>query len=384
MAENLGIINLFQILEVAICTNRLQKCKMQSLTDAFYHHILQPVMFAMPPEMAHKATLLGLRAGLGGGFGVLSDARLSQEIWGLRFPNPIGLAAGFDKHGEAILPLFNLGFGAVELGSVTPLPQAGNPKPRVFRDLASHAVINRYGFPSVGLDAFSARVRAVRGQALMPGILGINLGKNKDQADPIADYLAGMRATHKIADYWVINVSSPNTPGLRDLQQRAILSELLTATQALQTALAPQIPLLLKISPDLSDEHLADLTDVALAKNLQGMIVSNTTLARPGGISPDVAGQVGGLSGRPLMNPSTRVLREVYLATQGKIPLIGAGGIDNAVTAYAKIRSGASLIQLYTGMIYEGPGLIPAIFDGLLSLLKRDGFNSIKDAIGQQ
>jgi dihydroorotate dehydrogenase len=217
----------------------------------------------------------------------------------------------------------------------------------------------------------------------MPGILGINLGKNKDQTDAIADYLAGMRATHKIADYWVINISSPNTPGIRDLQKRAALTELLTATQALQHALAPQVPLLLKIAPDLTDEELADIAAVALAQNLQGMIISNTSFSRPPGLSPDFASETGGLSGRPIMNMSTRVLREMRRATEGKVVLVGLGGVDSAETAYAKIRSGASLVQLYTGMVYAGPGLIPDMFHGLLRLLARDGFNSIQDAIGQ-
>jgi dihydroorotate dehydrogenase len=359
------------------------QCKNFGMRNLWYQQVVQPLLFTMPPELAHNVTLAALRAGLAGGDGVLSDPRLSQEIWGMQFPNPIGLAAGFDKQGEAILPLFNLGFGAIELGSITPLPQPGNPKPRVFRDIASGAVINRYGFPSVGIEKFTARVRRLRSATPLPGVLGINLGKNKSQTDPITDYLAGMRATHKLADYWVVNVSSPNTPGLRDLQQRAALTELLTATQALQQALAPQVPLLLKVAPDLTDEALADVAAVALAQNLQGMIIGNTTLSRPAGISADFAKQTGGLSGRPLMNLSTRVLREMRLATQGKVVLIGVGGIDSAEAAYAKIRSGASLVQLYSGMVYAGPGLIPRLFHGLLELLARDGFATIQQAIGQ-
>lgn len=326
---------------------------------------------------------MATRLGLAGGEGVLTDPRLRQDLWGLTFPNPIGLAAGFDKHAECIVPLFNMGFGAVELGSVTPEPQPGNDRPRVFRDIAAGAVINRYGFPSVGVNEFTRRVRRVRGMSPLPGILGINLGKNKNQEDPIADYLSGMRATHKIADYWVINVSSPNTPGLRNLQQRDVLNELLTAAQNLQQEIAPHVPLLLKIAPDLTDEILADIVSVAMARNLQGLIVSNTTVTRPAGIDAEFAQQAGGLSGKPLMNLSTRMLREVRRATQGSIPLIGAGGVDSAETAYAKIRAGASLVQLYTGLVYAGPGLIPQLFQGLLELMARDGFGHISEAVGQ-
>lgn len=348
-----------------------------------YEQIIQPLLFAMPAELAHRVTLLALQAGLADGEGVISDPRLSQEIWGLKFPNPIGLAAGFDKNAKAIFPIFNLGFGMVELGTVTPLPQPGNPKPRVFRDIASGAVINRYGFPSAGVEEFAARVRRIRAQAPLPGILGINLGKNKDQTDVIADYLAGMRATHKIADYWVINISSPNTPGLRDLQKKEALTELLAATQALQRALAPHVPLLLKISPDLTDEALADIATTSLAQNLQGMIISNTTTSRPPGISADFAAEAGGLSGKPLMNASTRVLREMRRATGGNVVLVGAGGVNSAETAYAKIRAGASLVQLYTGLVYGGPGLISTMVYGLLDLLARDGFPTLQDAIGK-
>lgn len=353
------------------------------MKDFLFRQFIQPVLFAMPPEAAHQATIIATRLGLAGGEGVLTDPRLRQDLWGLTFPNPIGLAAGFDKHAECILPLFNMGFGAIELGSVTPLAQPGNDKPRVFRDIAAGAVINRYGFPSVGAEEFAKRVRRIRGLTPLPGILGINLGKNKNQDDPIADYLSGMRATHKVADYWVINVSSPNTPGLRDLQQRETLNELLTAAQNLQKEIAPHVPLLLKIAPDLTDEALADIVSVAMARNLQGMIVSNTTLSRPPGIDGIFAQEKGGLSGKPLMNLSTRMLREVRRATNGSIPLIGTGGIDSAETAYAKIRAGASLVQLYTGLVYAGPGLIPQLFQGLLDLMARDGFGHIREAVGQ-
>jgi dihydroorotate dehydrogenase len=348
-----------------------------------FQQIVQPALFAMPPEMAHNATIVALRMGLAGGPGVLSDPRLRQELWGLNFHNPIGLAAGFDKHAECILPLFRLGFGAVELGSVTPQPQPGNVRPRVFRDIAAGAVINRYGFPSVGLEKFVRRAQHDRSFTRLPGVLGINLGKNKNQADPIADYLTGMRATHNIADYWVINVSSPNTPGLRDLQQKSTLTELLAAAQTLRAEIAPHVPLLLKIAPDLTDEALTDIVSVIITQNLSGLIVSNTTITRGGGIDAAFAAQAGGLSGRPLLNLSTRMLREIRIATQGKIPLIGVGGIDSAEAAYAKIRAGASLLQLYTGLVYAGPDLIPQLFQGLLNLMTRDGFHHISEAIGQ-
>jgi len=354
------------------------------MQNFLFQQALQPLLFALPAETAHLTTLAALRAGLAGGPGVLHDPRLEQEFWGLKFHNPIGMAAGFDKHAEAVRPLFKLGFGAVELGSVTPLAQSGNPRPRVFRDIAAGAVINRYGFPSVGAETFTARVKALRAAGPLPGVLGINLGKNKLQEDPIADYLSGMRATADIADYWVINISSPNTPGLRDLQHRAALTDLLAAAQNLRAEIAPQIPLLLKIAPDLTDEGMADIVSVATAQHISGLIISNTTLSRPGGLDADFAAQTGGLSGKPLLNLSTRILREVWRATNGAIPLIGVGGIDSAEAAYAKIRAGASLIQLYTGMIYAGPGLIPALFKGLLDLLARDGFSHIREAVGQR
>ena len=353
------------------------------MQNFFFQQLIQPALFALPPEIAHQATILALRMGLGGGEGVLRDPRLAQDIWGLHFPNPIGLAAGFDKHGECVMPLFNIGFGAVELGSVTPLPQPGNPAPRVFRDIASHAVINRYGFPSVGLEKFTQRVRRLRALTPMPGMVGINLGKNKDQTDPVSDYTAGLRATHKIADYWVINISSPNTPGLRDLQAASALGELLGACQKVRAEIAPHIPLLLKIAPDLSDEVLADILTETMRHNVSGLIISNTTLSRPAGIDAKFAKEMGGLSGRPLMDLSTRMLREVWRATHGQMPLIGTGGIDSAATAYAKIRAGASLVQLYTGLVYAGPGLIPTIFQGLLEYLARDGFGNIREAVGQ-
>lgn len=353
------------------------------MQDFLYRHIVQPTMFAFPPETAHGLTLTALRLGLAGGAGVITHPALAQDVWGLNFPNPLGMAAGFDKKGEATLPLFGLGFGAVEIGTVTPLPQPGNPKPRVFRDIAAAAIINRMGFPGTGLEKLVRRVRRLRALTPLPGILGINLGKNKDQADPVADYLTGMRATHKIADYWTINVSSPNTPGLRDLQQRGVLTELLAAAQNLRTALAPNIPLLLKISPDLTDGELADVVSVAMAQRISGMIITNTTLARPAGLDPTFAAEKGGLSGKPLMDISTRMLREVWRATGGTMPLIGVGGVDNAATAYAKIRAGANLVQVYTGLVYAGPGLIPPLLDGVVALLKRDGFTHLREAIGQ-
>jgi len=353
------------------------------MKNLLFQQIMQPMLFAMSAEAAHQATIAALRLGLAAGPGVLSDPRLEQELWGIKFSNPIGMAAGFDKHAEVVSPLFKLGFGAVELGSVTPQAQPGNPRPRVFRDIAAGAVINRYGFPSVGVEKFTERVTRLRAQGPLPGVLGINLGKNKSQDDPVADYLTGMRATAQIADYWIINVSSPNTPGLRDLQQRGALTELLAAAQQLRTEIASHVPLLLKIAPDLTDEALADIVNTSLTQNISGLIISNTTITRPGGLDPAFAAQAGGLSGRPLMNLSTRVLREVWRASGGNIPLIGAGGIDSAETAYAKIRAGASLVQLYTGMIYAGPGLIPALFTGLLDLLARDGFGHLRDAVGQ-
>jgi dihydroorotate dehydrogenase len=291
------------------------------------------------------------------------------------------LAAGFDKDAEAFASCLRLGFGFVEIGSVTPQPQPGNPKPRLFRLTADGAIINRMGFNSRGLAFAAARLAARDGAN---GIVGVNLGKNKDSADAATDFAAGTRALAPHADYLVINVSSPNTPGLRALQARAALAELIAAaigarSQA-ETGTPP--PLLLKIAPDLTEADKRDIAEVALESGIDGLVISNTTVARPDTLRSSHAGEAGGLSGRPLFGPSTQLLAEMYRLTGGRLPLIGVGGIASGDDAYAKIRAGASLVQLYTAMVYQGPGLVVRIRRELAARLAADGFACLADAVG--
>jgi len=338
-----------------------------------------PLLDRIDPEQAHRLAIAALKAGL-----IAADRRpdppiLAQTIFGMGFPNPIGLAAGFDKDGEVYRQTLNLGFGFVELGSVTPQPQRGNPRPRLFRLTADRAVINRMGFNNHGIDAMAARLaNRNTGQ----GIVGINLGKNKDQPDAAADYAAGARRLGPLADYMVINVSSPNTPGLRALQSREALTALIEAVLAVRADLARRPPLLLKIAPDLTDADRQDIAEVALTSRLDGLIISNTTIARPAGLDPRFAQEAGGLSGRPLLQPATEVLRDIYRRTRGALPIVGVGGVASAEDAYAKIRAGACLVQLYTALVFEGPGLVRRIKDGLALLLARDGFANVADAVG--
>ncbi len=305
---------------------------------------------------------------------------LAIRCLGLDFTNPVGLAAGFDKNARVPHAALRLGFGFMEFGTVTPRPQAGNPRPRVFRIPAQRAVINRLGFNNSGLDVVVARIEKLRaGNSITRGLIGGNVGRNKDATDVIADYVTGTARLSPLVDYLAVNVSSPNTPGLRDLQGRAALTDLLSAVQAAR--LRP-IPILVKIAPDLTDDDLADVIRAASDTGIAGIIVSNTTIQRPGGLPPSVAGQGGGLSGPPLFGLSTDMLRKAYRMTQGRIPLIGVGGIGGADDAYVKIRAGASLVQLYTALVYEGPGLVARIVDGLAARLRADGFGCLKDAIG--
>jgi dihydroorotate dehydrogenase len=327
-------------------------------------------------EDAHRASILALRAARPVLRAGADDPILATRLWGLDFPNPVGLAAGFDKHAEAPDALLGLGFGSVEIGSVTPRPQPGNPRPRVFRLPEDGAVINRYGFNSEGIDAVAARLagRARR------GVLGVNLGKNKETADAAEDYAAGAAALARFADYLVVNVSSPNTPGLRALQDRGVLDALIARVQSAMPASPP--PLLVKIAPDMAAEDLADIAAVARARRLDGIIVSNTTIARPPELRGAARGEAGGLSGRPLFVSSTAVLREMRRLTGGEIALVGVGGVAAGGDAYAKIRAGATLVQLYTALVYEGPGLVARIKRDLAALLRRDGFRSVAEAVG--
>lgn len=340
---------------------------------------VRPLLHALPPESAHSLTLAALRAGLGPRPARVSDERLAITVWGRQFDNPLGIAAGFDKNAQVMAPLLRAGFGFVEVGTLTPRPQPGNPRPRMFRLKEDRAVINRLGFNNGGADAAAARLAAFR--AAHPGALvGVNIGRNKDAADAAADYRAAAGVLGAYADYLVINVSSPNTPGLRDLQGAGRLAELVAVVREVRGPAAP--PVLVKIAPDLADGQLADICALARAGGMDGLIVSNTTTARPETLKSRQRKETGGLSGMPLMAPSTRLLADAARAVQGRVPLVGVGGVASVDDAYAKIRAGASLVQLYTALAFEGPGLIGRLLSGLAARLKTDGFARLQDAVG--
>jgi len=326
-------------------------------------------------------TIRALAAGLAPRQAEADPPSLAIRLWRRSLPNPVGLAAGFDKDAEVPDAMLGFGFGFVEVGTITPLAQPGNPKPRVFRLAEDRAVINRLGFNSAGLAAASRRL-AQRGDR--GGIVGANIGKNRDTHDDIGDYVEGVRVLAPLVDYLAVNVSSPNTPGLRDLQRKSAVTRLIARLIEARAAAMPRDPppLLLKIAPDLTAEERADLAEAALASGVDGLIVANTTLARPANLISRFAHEPGGLSGAPLFAPSTALLAEMYRLTSGKLPIIGVGGIASGADAYRKIRAGASLVQLYTALIYEGPGLVPRIKRELAALLARDGFTSITAAVG--
>jgi dihydroorotate dehydrogenase len=340
----------------------------------------------LPAEAAHRVTLALARAA-----GPLlprpapDDPRLAVEAFGLNFPNPVGLAAGFDKDAEAPNAMAKFGFGFVECGTVTPKPQAGNPRPRLFRLSRDGAVINRMGFNNGGSQAAAQNLRARR----EGGIVGINIGANKDSSDRIGDYAWCFSELAPLADYVTANVSSPNTPGLRGLQNRDELAKLLgimTNARAklfdnTPSARTMRKPILLKIAPDLDLHALDEIAEVVRASGIEGLIVSNTTIARPP-LKSRHADEAGGLSGRPLFESSTRVLAEMHTRLNGAVTLVGVGGISSGRDAYAKIRAGASLVQLYTGLVFQGPGLVKRIKDELLTCLQRDGFAKLTDAVG--
>ena len=347
------------------------------------YRLLGPFLRLLDPERAHDLTLWAMARGLAERPRKPSDPLLKVRLWGRSFDNPIGLAAGFDKNAAVVGSAFGLGFGFVEIGSVTPRPQPGNPKPRIFRLPEDRGVINRLGFNNLGGEAAAENLRNWR-QATLPGPLGVNLGKNKDTEKAIDDYVIGARTLGGFGDYLVINVSSPNTPGLRALQGRAELDELVDAVQSsLQQSFADKMPpLVLKIAPDLTGEDMRDIAEVALERGLDGLTVSNTTITRPDSLAGRFRAETGGLSGRPLFELSTQVLSEVYRLTEGRIPLIGVGGVASGADAYAKIRAGASLVQLYSALVYEGPGLVERIKRDLAQCLRRDGYGSVGEAVG--
>ena len=342
-------------------------------------------LFRFDPETAHGLSIRALRARLAPSARLAIDPRLAVEVAGLRFPNPLGLAAGYDKNAEVPEAVLSLGFGFTEIGTVTPRAQPGNPKPRIFRLTADEAIINRFGFNSEGHGAALARLNGRHGRG---GIVGVNIGANKDATDRIADYVAGIRAFAGVARYFTANISSPNTPGLRDLQARESLRQLLAAVLAARDEEAIRIgrkaPVFLKIAPDLTEEGLDDIADEIRASTLDGLIVSNTTLSRAGLTDAAQAKEAGGLSGRPLFERATIVLAGMRKRLGGNMPIIGVGGIHSAETAAEKIRAGADLVQLYSAMVYQGPGLPAHILRGLSALCDRDRLGSIRDLRGSR
>lgn len=347
------------------------------------YRLIGPILRRLNVERAHRLALLALKCGVARAlFPAVQDAEsLRTSVWGKTFANPIGLAAGFDKNAEVFEAALALGFGFVEVGGVTPKPQPGNPTPRVFRLGRDRAIVNRMGFNNDGLEVVASRIRQRDPAAKF---VGANLGKNKDSVDAASDYAALVRGLADIADFLVINVSSPNTPGLRALQSVDPLLEIVRAVRAArdESVVQNRPPILLKISPDLEDSDVKDIVDVALGENLDGLVISNTTLARPEGLRSVEKNETGGLSGAPLFEPSTQLLRRVHQLTNGEIPLVGVGGISSGEDAYAKIRAGASLVQLYTALVFDGPGALNCIKRDLAKLLERDGFDSVADAVG--
>ncbi len=338
--------------------------------------LARPALFAIDPERAHRLTVRALA--LAGRRGPPAAGALAIDVAGLGFPNPLGMAAGFDKDAEVPDQLLGLGFGFAEVGSITPRPQAGNPRPRLFRLVEDRAVINRMGFNNGGAEV--ARDRLVR-RAGRPGIVGINIGANKDSEDRIADYVAMTRVMAPLASYLAVNISSPNTPGLRALQDEGALTGLLDAVIEARGTAGP--PVFLKVAPDLESADIDAIARIALDRKLGALIVSNTTISRPALLSAN-ARETGGLSGAPLRDLAQQRLRDFRKATGGAIPLVGVGGITSAEDAWARIRAGASLVQLYSAMVYGGPGLPRRILRGLEALMRRDGFASIAEAVGSE
>lgn len=338
--------------------------------------LARPALFALDPETAHRLTLAALKVAP-----LVAEKKrtaLETEVAGIRFPNPLGMAAGFDKDGEVPDKLLALGFGFAEVGSITPRPQAGNPKPRLFRLVEDRAVINRMGFNNGGSEAAARRLAR---RAAKPGVLGINIGANKDSTDRIADYAEMTRVMAPLATYLAVNISSPNTPGLRALQDENALIDLLDAVFEARGPDGP--PVFLKVAPDLETADIDAIARIVIDKRLGALIVSNTTISRPA-LKSTHANEAGGLSGAPLHDLALQRLRDFRKATGGEMPLVGVGGIASAEQAWARIRAGASLVQLYSGMVYEGPGLPRKITSGLERLMRRGGFSSIAEAVGSE
>ena len=339
----------------------------------------------LSPEVAHSLTLQLLK--IKPKFinnNLEDDTKLHQHLWGLDFFNPLGLAAGFDKNAEIVLSLLNMGFGFVEAGTVTPKPQKGNEKPRVFRLSQDEGIINHLGFNNLGIDAVAKKLRKLNLNILSKGIVGINIGGNKDSINFVEDYCIGLEKLGPLAHYVTINISSPNTPGLRNLQNRGRIENLVKSLNKIKNNkenLATKA-ILLKIDPDMNEEQLRDIALMSLALGVDGLIISNSTIDRPTTLISSSKNEIGGLSGKPLFIKSTLVLKKMYSLTNGQIPLIGVGGISNGVECYEKIKAGASLVQLYTALVYQGPMIIKKIKNEILSCLNTDGFKNIKEVIG--
>lgn len=348
-----------------------------------FHDIAARALHVFDPEDAHGWAIRGLKWGLGPREGGPDDPILSVTLAGLELPNCVGLAAGFDKNAEVPDAMLAAGFGFVEAGTVTPLAQAGNPRPRLFRLTEDQAVINRMGFNNGGLEPFAQRLKARKTKG---GVVGANIGANKDATDRIQDYVTGLTRLWGLSDYFTANISSPNTPGLRALQTRAALEELLgrlsETREALKVASGADYPIFLKVAPDLEDGEVEAIVETVVGSGLDAIIVSNTTIARPDTLKSAFAGESGGLSGAPLMAASTDVVRRFHAAAAGRVALIGAGGIASGADAYAKIRAGARAVQLYSALVYGGPGLAARIKRDLAARLRADGFTAVEDAVG--
>ncbi len=337
----------------------------------------QALLHALDPERAHDLAIKGLELGLYPRASLPDDPRLAQTVWGITFRNPVGMAAGFDKDARVFAPLLATGFGFVEVGTLTPRPQKGNPTPRIFRSAADGAIINRLGFNNEGQAAALARLSSRRN-----AVVGVNIGAGKDSEDRIGDYVSGIARMSPVADYLTINISSPNTPGLRDLQAPEALAALLARVKEAR-GVTEKPPLLVKLAPDIADADLPDIVRVIQANGVDGIVVSNTTLSREGLKDQSFAAETGGLSGHPLFARATRMLASVYRLTEGRLPLIGVGGIDSGDAAVAKIKAGASLLQLYTGLVFEGPKLIGEVKEALLKAMQDERADNLSALVGR-
>lgn len=343
-----------------------------------FYQLLRPLLFSSDAETAHGLSLAALRI-MPWSPAQGEDPVLVQEVAGLHFPNPVGLAPGYDKNAEVALPILRLGFGFTEVGTLTPQPQTGNPRPRLFRLVEDEAVINRMGFNNDGQKSAIARLKKLDRQKLS-GPLGVNIGANKDSEDRITDYVSGVKNMEAYADYLTVNISSPNTPGLRALQDKSALDDLLGKVMEARTR---NTPVFLKVAPDLEPADIDDIVEISLARGLEALIVSNTTITRPN-LRSRHAHESGGLSGAPLSDLALQRLRDFRKASGGKMKLIGVGGIASGQDAYDRIRAGASLVQIYSALVYKGPGLATKINRDLARLLRRDGFENISQAIGTE